>query len=109
MPDRLRLGSGIKHNSCRDNCGFFYWRGSPLAIGAFLSSDGNCGPSWLFQLLVCCTTLGYDLVSSFVVSLRFLSIVNEFGISRAYLEFATVCLLAVLVHIWQFVETKGRF
>lgn len=39
-------------------------------------------------------------VSSFVISLCYLSIVNKFGISAVYLEFAKVCLLAVLVHIW---------
>ncbi|RRT56257.1 hypothetical protein B296_00047982 [Ensete ventricosum] len=48
------------------------------------------------------------LVSNFVIGLYFLSVVNKFGISRVYLAFATVCLLAVLYITGNVVETKGR-
>lgn len=47
-------------------------------------------------------------VSNFVIGLYFLSVVNKFGISRVYLGFATVCLLAVLYIAGNVVETKGR-
>lgn len=47
-------------------------------------------------------------VSNFVIGLYFLSVVNRFGISKVYLGFATVCLLAVLYIAGNVVETKGR-
>ncbi|CAL9103290.1 unnamed protein product [Musa acuminata var. zebrina] len=53
-------------------------------------------------------SLGMHWVSNFVIGLYFLSVVNKFGISRVYLGFATVCLLAVLYIAGNVVETKGR-
>uniref|UniRef100_A0A1D1XRM9 Plastidic glucose transporter 4 n=1 Tax=Anthurium amnicola TaxID=1678845 RepID=A0A1D1XRM9_9ARAE len=53
-------------------------------------------------------SLGMHWVSNFVIGLYFLSVVNKFGISRVYLGFATVCLLAVLYIARKVVETKGR-
>ncbi|KAJ8619750.1 hypothetical protein MRB53_028279 [Persea americana] len=53
-------------------------------------------------------SMGMHWVSNFVIGLYFLSIVNRFGISKVYLGFATVCLLAVLYIAGNVVETKGR-
>ncbi|KAJ0989180.1 hypothetical protein J5N97_007536 [Dioscorea zingiberensis] len=53
-------------------------------------------------------SLGMHWVSNFVIGLYFLSVVNKFGISKVYLGFATVCLLAVLYIAGNVVETKGR-
>ncbi|RWR94813.1 plastidic glucose transporter 4-like protein isoform X2 [Cinnamomum micranthum f. kanehirae] len=53
-------------------------------------------------------SLGMHWVSNFVIGLYFLSVVNRFGISKVYLGFATVCLLAVLYIAGNVVETKGR-
>ncbi|CAA7402045.1 unnamed protein product [Spirodela intermedia] len=53
-------------------------------------------------------SLGMHWVSNFVIGLYFLSVVNRFGISRVYLGFASVCLLAVLYIARNVVETKGR-
>lgn len=47
-------------------------------------------------------------VSNFVIGLYFLSVVNKYGISKVYLGFATVCLLAVFYVAANVVETKGR-
>ncbi|WOK94172.1 plastidic glucose transporter 4 [Canna indica] len=53
-------------------------------------------------------SLGMHWVSNFIIGLYFLSVVNKFGISRVYLGFATVCILAVLYIARNVVETKGR-
>ncbi|KAF5748009.1 Plastid hexose transporter isoform 2 [Tripterygium wilfordii] len=53
-------------------------------------------------------SLGMHWISNFVIGLYFLSVVNKFGISKVYLGFATVCLLAVLYIAGNVVETKGR-
>jgi len=53
-------------------------------------------------------SLGMHWVSNFVIGLYFLSVVNKFGISKVYLGFATVCLLAVIYVANNVVETKGR-
>lgn len=53
-------------------------------------------------------SLGMHWVSNFVIGLYFLSVVTKFGISRVYLGFASVCLLAVLYIAGNVVETKGR-
>ncbi|KAM7520259.1 hypothetical protein LguiB_019221 [Lonicera macranthoides] len=53
-------------------------------------------------------SLGMHWVSNFVIGLYFLSIVTKFGISKAYLGFASVCFLAVLYIAGNVVETKGR-
>lgn len=53
-------------------------------------------------------SLGMHWVSNFVIGLYFLSVVNRFGISKVYLGFSTVCLLAVLYISANVVETKGR-
>uniref|UniRef100_A0A0D6R2G5 Major facilitator superfamily (MFS) profile domain-containing protein n=1 Tax=Araucaria cunninghamii TaxID=56994 RepID=A0A0D6R2G5_ARACU len=53
-------------------------------------------------------SLGMHWVSNFVIGLYFLSVVNKFGISKVYLGFASVCLLAVLYVANNVVETKGR-
>lgn len=50
----------------------------------------------------------FDQVSNFVIGLYFLSFVNKFGISKVYLGFASVCLLAVMYIAGNVVETKGR-
>ncbi|OAY68632.1 Plastidic glucose transporter 4 [Ananas comosus] len=53
-------------------------------------------------------SLGMHWVSNFVIGLYFLSVVNKFGISKVYLGFAAMCLLAVLYIAGNVVETKGR-
>ncbi|KAF9625590.1 hypothetical protein IFM89_024363 [Coptis chinensis] len=53
-------------------------------------------------------SLGTHWVSNFVIGLYFLSVVNKFGISKVYLGFSTVCILAVLYIAAKVVETKGR-
>ncbi|MQM10255.1 hypothetical protein Taro_043146, partial [Colocasia esculenta] len=53
-------------------------------------------------------SLGMHWVSNFVIGLYFLTVVTKFGISRVYLGFAAVCLLAVLYIGRNVVETKGR-
>ncbi|XP_068643223.1 plastidic glucose transporter 4 [Aristolochia californica] len=53
-------------------------------------------------------SLGMHWVSNFVIGLYFLSVVNKFGISKVYLGFATICLMAVLYIAGNVVETKGR-
>lgn len=53
-------------------------------------------------------SLGMHWVSNFVIGLYFLSVVNKYGISKVYLGFATVCLLAVFYVAANVVETKGR-
>ncbi|XP_042397839.1 plastidic glucose transporter 4-like [Zingiber officinale] len=53
-------------------------------------------------------SLGMHWISNFVIGLYFLSVVQQFGISRVYLGFAGVCTLAVLYITGNVVETKGR-
>ncbi|KAG9450590.1 hypothetical protein H6P81_010555 [Aristolochia fimbriata] len=53
-------------------------------------------------------SLGMHWVSNFVIGLYFLSVVNKFGVSKVYLGFATICLMAVLYIAGNVVETKGR-
>ncbi|KAH9623544.1 hypothetical protein KSS87_007484 [Heliosperma pusillum] len=53
-------------------------------------------------------SLGMHWASNFVIGLYFLSVVNKFGISKVYLGFASVCMLAVLYIAGNVVETKGR-
>lgn len=53
-------------------------------------------------------SLGMHWVSNFIIGLYFLSVCNKFGISKVYLGFATVCLLAVIYVANNVVETKGR-
>lgn len=53
-------------------------------------------------------SLGMHWVSNFVIGLYFLSVVTKFGISKVYLGFASVCLLAVMYIAANVVETKGR-
>uniref|UniRef100_A0A803M4B5 Major facilitator superfamily (MFS) profile domain-containing protein n=1 Tax=Chenopodium quinoa TaxID=63459 RepID=A0A803M4B5_CHEQI len=53
-------------------------------------------------------SLGMHWASNFVIGLYFLSVVTKFGISKVYLAFASVCLLAVLYIAGNVVETKGR-
>ncbi|GAB2300001.1 hypothetical protein Dimus_034045 [Dionaea muscipula] len=53
-------------------------------------------------------SLGMHWASNFVIGLYFLSVVNNFGISRVYQGFASVCILAVLYIAGNVVETKGR-
>nr|AAG00995.1 putative glucose translocator [Mesembryanthemum crystallinum] len=53
-------------------------------------------------------SLGMHWASNFVIGLYFLSVVTKFGISRVYLGFASVCMLAVLYIAGNVVETKGR-
>ncbi|KAH9306195.1 hypothetical protein KI387_010599 [Taxus chinensis] len=53
-------------------------------------------------------SLGMHWISNFVIGLYFLSVVNKFGISKVYLGFASVCLLAVIYVKNNVVETKGR-
>lgn len=47
-------------------------------------------------------------MSNFVIGLYFLSVVTKFGLSKVYLGFASVCILAVLYIAGNVVETKGR-
>lgn len=53
-------------------------------------------------------SLGMHWASNFIIGLYFLSLVTKFGISKVYLGFASVCLLAVLYITGNVVETKGR-
>ncbi|KAM7529781.1 hypothetical protein LguiB_033191 [Lonicera macranthoides] len=53
-------------------------------------------------------SLGMHWVSNFVIGLYFLSVVTKFGLSKVYLGFASVCILAVLYIAGNVVETKGR-
>ncbi|GAB4832324.1 hypothetical protein Ancab_006338 [Ancistrocladus abbreviatus] len=53
-------------------------------------------------------SLGMHWASNFIIGLYFLSVVNRFGISKVYLGFASVCILAVFYTAGKVVETKGR-
>ncbi|KAI3519301.1 hypothetical protein L1887_08330 [Cichorium endivia] len=53
-------------------------------------------------------SLGMHWISNFVIGLYFLSVVTKFGISKVYLGFATICVLAVMYISGNVVETKGR-
>nr|XP_043634196.1 plastidic glucose transporter 4 [Erigeron canadensis] len=53
-------------------------------------------------------SLGMHWISNFVIGLYFLSVVTKFGISKVYLGFASICLLAVMYIAGNVVETKGR-
>lgn len=50
----------------------------------------------------------FGQISNFVIGLYFLSVVTKFGISKVYLGFASICLLAVMYIAGNVVETKGR-
>lgn len=50
----------------------------------------------------------FEQISNFVIGLYFLSVVTKFGISRVYLGFASVCVVAVMYIAGNVVETKGR-
>nr|GEV32986.1 plastidic glucose transporter 4 [Tanacetum cinerariifolium] len=47
-------------------------------------------------------------ITNFFIGLCFLSVVTQFGISKVYLGFATICILAVMYIASNVVETKGR-
>lgn len=49
-----------------------------------------------------------EQISNFVIGLYFLSVVTKFGISKVYLGFASICVLAVMYIAANVVETKGR-
>lgn len=53
-------------------------------------------------------SLVLEQISNFGIGLYFLSVVNKFGISRVYLGFASVCLVAFMYIARNVVETKGR-
>lgn len=53
-------------------------------------------------------SLGMHWISNFVIGLYFLSVVTKFGISKVYLGFASICVLAVMYIAGNVVETKGR-
>ncbi|KAJ9540935.1 hypothetical protein OSB04_027441 [Centaurea solstitialis] len=53
-------------------------------------------------------SLGMHWISNFVIGLYFLSVVTKFGISKVYLGFASICILAVMYIAGNVVETKGR-
>ncbi|GMH20664.1 hypothetical protein Nepgr_022505 [Nepenthes gracilis] len=53
-------------------------------------------------------SLGMHWASNFIIGLYFLSVVGKFGISKVYLGFACVCILAVSYVAGNVVETKGR-
>ncbi|CAI9272375.1 unnamed protein product [Lactuca saligna] len=53
-------------------------------------------------------SLGMHWISNFVIGLYFLSVVTKFGISKVYLGFASICVLAVMYIAANVVETKGR-
>ncbi|XP_002960400.2 plastidic glucose transporter 4 [Selaginella moellendorffii] len=52
--------------------------------------------------------MGVHWVCNFAIGLWFLSVVNKFGVSKVYLAFSSVCLLAVIYIANNVVETKGR-
>ncbi|GJV97568.1 plastidic glucose transporter 4 [Tanacetum coccineum] len=47
-------------------------------------------------------------ITNFFIGLCFLSVVTQFGISKVYLGFASICILAVMYIASNVVETKGR-
>ncbi|KAF5763568.1 putative major facilitator, sugar transporter, MFS transporter superfamily [Helianthus annuus] len=47
-------------------------------------------------------------ISNFFIGLCFLSVVMTFGISKVYLGFGCICVLAVMYIASNVVETKGR-
>ncbi|GJX26035.1 plastidic glucose transporter 4 [Tanacetum coccineum] len=47
-------------------------------------------------------------ITNFFIGLCFLSVVAQFGISKVYLGFATICILAVIYIASKVVEIKGR-
>ncbi|KVI02790.1 General substrate transporter [Cynara cardunculus var. scolymus] len=53
-------------------------------------------------------SLGMHWITNFFIGLCFLSIVTTIGISKVYLGFAIICLLAVIYIAAKVVETKGR-
>ncbi|KAI7738248.1 hypothetical protein M8C21_025111 [Ambrosia artemisiifolia] len=53
-------------------------------------------------------SLGMHWISNFFIGLCFLSVVNTFGISKVYLGFSCICVLAVMYIATNVVETKGR-
>ncbi|KAL4577597.1 hypothetical protein LXL04_013707 [Taraxacum kok-saghyz] len=53
-------------------------------------------------------SLGMHWISNFVIGLYFLSVVTKFGISKVYLGFSSICVLAVIYIAGNVVETKGR-
>ncbi|XP_071705871.1 plastidic glucose transporter 4-like [Rutidosis leptorrhynchoides] len=53
-------------------------------------------------------SLGMHWISNFVIGLYFLSVVTKFGISKVYLGFASISLVAVMYIGGNVVETKGR-
>ncbi|KAK1423478.1 hypothetical protein QVD17_18781 [Tagetes erecta] len=53
-------------------------------------------------------SLGMHWISNFFIGLCFLSVVTEFGISKVYLGFGSVCVVAVMYIAANVVETKGR-
>lgn len=53
-------------------------------------------------------SLGMHWISNFIIGLYFLSVVTKFGISKVYLGFASICILAVMYIAGNVVETKGR-
>ncbi|CAN1198967.1 Plastidic glucose transporter 4 [Linum perenne] len=53
-------------------------------------------------------SLGMHWIANFVMGLYFLSTVNKYGISKVYLGFSCICLVAVVYIHNNVVETKGR-
>ncbi|KAJ0692366.1 putative major facilitator, sugar transporter, major facilitator superfamily [Helianthus annuus] len=53
-------------------------------------------------------SLGMHWISNFFIGLCFLSVVTTFGISKVYLGFGCICILAVMYIASNVVETKGR-
>ncbi|KAI7725561.1 hypothetical protein M8C21_032914, partial [Ambrosia artemisiifolia] len=53
-------------------------------------------------------SLGMHWISNFFIGLCFLSVVTTFGISKVYLGFGCICVLAVMYIATNVVETKGR-
>lgn len=93
----------VKHLIGTSTCGTIGRCGPALYIfhteGMLLSFSWTRSPYKYFYL---------PQVSNFVIGLYFLSVVTKFGISKVYLGFASVCLLAVLYISGNVVETKGR-
>ncbi|KAK9064940.1 hypothetical protein SSX86_016323 [Deinandra increscens subsp. villosa] len=53
-------------------------------------------------------SLGTHWIINFFIGLWFLSVVTKFGISKVYLGFGLICVLAVMYIAANVVETKGR-
>ncbi|GJR71751.1 plastidic glucose transporter 4 [Tanacetum coccineum] len=87
-------------------------------LNKLLSSGSSCGPihalllSEIFASRTRAKAVALSLcmhwITNFFIGLCFLSVVTQFGMSKVYLRFATICILVVMYIASKVVETKGR-